>query len=188
MEAKKNISDNLKLHSDSVKKILSTSPHWMIRWGNTIVFIVLLLIILMSYFIKYPEYIRAPIIITSQNRPEKIQAKNTSKIEKIFIKRGKFVGKISISLTDSRQVTPGQKVLIKFGNYHYQEYGVVEGKVQNITVAPDKTGTYYVGVILPKGLKTSYNKNLHFNQELKGEAEIIIKDVRLIERFFHKIR
>lgn len=336
MEAKKNISDKLKLHSDSVQKILSTSPHWMIRWGNTMVFIVLLLLILIGYLINYPEYIRESIVLTCQNCPEKIQAKTTSKIEKIFIKNDQYVDKgkvllvlqssaryqdvfklknsmdslsfdqihsfpiqevshyklgelqddfnafskvfinegqsvnlksnsrfnmegqgiqhtqssqcvklleklkkslkqweskhllisskagiasfsqvwkenqlirtgdtllsilpqqkeeyvatVPISLTDARKIAAGQKVLIKLDNYPYQEYGVVEGKVQSITTVPDKTGEYGVRINLPDGLKTSYHKKLHFDRELKGEAEIILKDVRLIERFFHEIK
>jgi multidrug efflux pump subunit AcrA (membrane-fusion protein) len=40
----------------------------------------------MSYIIKYPEFIPAPIIVTSQNPPEKLEARTNSKIEKIFIK------------------------------------------------------------------------------------------------------
>ncbi len=40
----------------------------------------------MSYIIKYPEFVPAPIIVTSQNPPEKIEARISSKIEKIFIK------------------------------------------------------------------------------------------------------
>lgn len=180
METKKNISDNLKLHSDNVKKILSTSPHWMIRWANTIIFIVLLLMILMSYFIKYPEYIRAPILFTSQNHSEKVNAKT--------LKTETFKGKTPISLTDFRKIVPCQKISIRLDKYHGQEYGTVTGKIQNINAVPHETGKYYVEFILSEGSKTSYNKNLPLDQELKGEAEIMIKDVRLIERFFHKIR
>ena len=40
----------------------------------------------MSYFIKYPEFVPAPILITSQNPPEKMEARINSKIEKILIK------------------------------------------------------------------------------------------------------
>ena len=58
-------------------------------------------------------------------------------------------------------------------NYKYQEFGIVEGKVQNISLTPDKDGNYYVDVLLPKGLKTSYNKELPFDKELKGNAEIV---------------
>ena len=427
MERKKDILDNLELRSENVQDILTTPPHWMIRWGNTLIFIILLMVLMMSYFIKYPEFIPAPILVTSQNPPEKLEARTNSKIEKIFIKNGEMVNKnevlivlqssanyedilklknivdslsqnqifsfpvnevskyklgelqsdynvfskafqderlfsklqpyapenlaanqsltenrsriailqqqrqlevskfdlskknydrsqtlfdqgvvskmelenekikylqaeqnlksINISLSQSEEsinnlnktksgttinsekdkinyssttvqsfeqlrkslkqwelaylitsstngkvsfqqfwgenqflkagdvilsilpneksaivgrmfvptansgkIISGQKVLIKLDNYKYQEFGIVEGKVQNISLTPDKDGNYYVDVILPKGLKTSYNKTLPFDKELKGNAEIITQDLRLIERFFYQIR
>jgi multidrug efflux pump subunit AcrA (membrane-fusion protein) len=423
----KDILDNIELRSESVQDILTQPPHWMIRWGNTIIFIILVLILIMSYIIKYPEFVPAPIVVTSQNPPEKLEARTNSKIEKIFIKnhqqvnknevlmvmqstanykdvlelkklidsiapnqlasfplqetshfklgelqsdynsfakafqeealftrlqpyapenlaanqslseykirtatlrqqknleqakyeltkknyqrsqelfnqgviaavelenekikylqaqqnlenitislsqieegisnlnktksgtaintekdkityssqtlqlfeqlrkslkqweqsyliisnteglasfqqffgenqfvkagdviisilpknKENLVGRMAVPATNSGKVTPGEKVLIKLDNYRYQEYGIVEGKVQNISLSPDKDGNYYVDVILPKGLKTSYHKNLPFDKELKGNAEIVTQDLRLIERFFYQIR
>ncbi|MCS3530821.1 HlyD family secretion protein [Chryseobacterium sp. JUb7] len=424
---KEDILDNIELRSESVQDILTQPPHWMIRWGNTIILLILGLILIMSYLIKYPEFIPAPIIVTSQNPPEKLEARTNSKIEKIFIKdhqevkkndvlmvmqsagnykdvlelkklvdsispsqlgsfpvheashfklgelqgdynnfakafqdeelftrlqpyapenlaanqsiseyrlriatlkqqknlekakyeltkknyqrsqelfsqgviasmelenekikylqaqqnlenitislsqmeegisnlnktksgtaintekdkityssqtlqlfeqlrkslkqweqnylvisstdgvasfqqffgenqfiktgdailsilprnKEKLVGRMSVPATNSGKITPGEKVLIKLDNYRYQEYGIVEGKVQNISLSPDSQGNYYVDVVLPKGLKTSYNKQLTFDKELKGNAEIVTQDLRLIERFFYQIR
>ncbi|WP_185095856.1 HlyD family secretion protein [Chryseobacterium daeguense] len=423
----KDILDNIELRSESVQDILTQPPHWMILWGNTIILIILILILIMSYIIKYPEFVPAPIVVTSQNPPEKLEARTNSKIEKIFIKnhqqvnknevlmvmqstanykdvlalkkiidsltpnqlsafplqetshfklgelqsdynsfakafqdealftrlqpyapenlaanqslseyrvriatlkqqknleqakyeltrknyqrsqelfnqgviaqvelenekikfiqaqqnlenitislsqieeeisnlnktksgtaintekdkityssqtlqlfeqlrkslkqweqnyliisnteglasfqqffgenqfvkagdviisilpknRENLVGRMAVPAVNSGKVTSGEKVLIKLDNYRYQEYGIVEGKVQNISLSPDKDGNYYVDVILPKGLKTSYNKNLPFDKELKGNAEIVTQDLRLIERFFYQMR
>jgi multidrug resistance efflux pump len=427
MESKKDILDNIELRSESVQDILSQPPHWMIRWGNTIIFIILLLILVMSYIIKYPEFVPASVIITSQNPPEKLEARTNSKIEKILIKdhqkvktgqvmmvlqstanyhdilelkdiidslstnqlqsfplqkvstfklgeiqsdynsfakafqderlftrlqpyapenlaanqslseyRGRItnlqqqrsievakyeltkknfqrsqelfnqgviaavelenekikflqaeqnlkninislsqmqeaisglnktksgasintekdkinyssqtlqlyeqlrkslrqweqsylfisstngvvsfqqfwgenqfvkqgdvlmsilpenteslIGRMQIPSANSGKVQTGQKVLIKLDNYRFQEYGIIEGKVQNISLTPDENGNYYVDVILPKRLKTSYNKTLPFDKELKGNGEIVTEDLRLIERFFFQIR
>lgn len=427
METKEEILDSIELRSENVQDILTQPPGWMIRWGNTIILAILLLILMMSYIIKYPEFVPAPILVTSQNPPEKLEARTNSKIEKIFIKNGEIVNKneilmalqssanyvdvlklkkivdslnqnqifsfpvnevskyklgelqsdyniffkafqderlfsklqpyapenlainqsltenrsrigilqqqrqlevskfdlatrnydrsqtlfdqgviskmelenekikylqaeqnlkgINISLSQSEEsinnlhrtksgasinsqkdkinyssaavqsfeqlrkslkqwelvylitsstngkvsfqqfwgenqflksgdvilsilpnektaivgrmfvptvnsgkIIPGQKVLIKLDNYKYQEFGIVEGKVQNISLTPDKDGNYYVDVILPEGLKTSYNKTLPFDKELKGNAEIVTEDLRLIERFFYQIR
>jgi len=95
---------------------------------------------------------------------------------------------MAVPAANSGKIITGEKVLIKLDNYRYQEYGIVEGKVQNISLSPDKDGNYYVDVALPKGLKTSYNKNLVFDKELKGNAEIVTQDLRLIERFFYQMR
>ena len=99
-----------------------------------------------------------------------------------------LIGRMQIPSANSGKVQTGQKVLIKLDNYRFQEYGIIEGKVQNISLTPDDKGNYYVDVILPKGLKTSYNKTLTFDKELKGNGEIVTEDLRLIERFFFQIR
>lgn len=43
-------------------------------------------------------------------------------------------------------------------------------------------------VELPNGLKTSYNKELVFDKEMRGSAEIVTEDLRLIERVFYQFR
>ena len=427
MEKEKDILDNLELRSENVQDILTQPPHWMIRWGNTVIFVILLMVLLMSYVIKYPEFIPAPIVVTSKNPPEKLEARTNSKIEKILVKdhqsvnknqvmmvrqsaadykdilalkdivdsmsssqvlyfptqqastfklgeiQGEYnsfakalqdeklftrlkpyapeniaanqslgeyrariatlqqqrnlevtkfdltkknylrsqelfnqgviaamelenekikflqaeqnlkninitlsqmqeavsnlnktksgasintekdkisyssqtlqlfeqlrkslrqweqnyliisstegvvsfqqfwgenqfvkpgdilmsvlpndkefvVGRMLIPSVNSGKVKPNQKVLVKLDNYRYQGYGIVEGKVQNISLTPDDKGNYYVDVLLPKGLRTSSGKKLPFDRELKGSAEIVTEDLRLIERFFYQIR
>lgn len=427
METKKDKLDEIELRSEAVQDVLAEPPHWMFRWGNVVILAIILMILLMSYFIKYPEFVPATIIVTSQNPPEKLQFRTDSKIEKIFVtdnqvvkkdeilmvlqstanfkdvlqlkklidsistteliafplarvskyklgelqsdynnfakafqdeklfitlkpyspeniatsqnitanknrivvlkrqkaielsklelvkknyqraqqllnkkvistfefenekikflqaqqslenidislsqteeaifnlsrtksgasinaekdkvnfasqtiqlleqlrrslrsweqnylivssiagvasfqqfwgenqfvKRGEpilsilpldkkaLLGKMLVPSVNSGKIAKGEKVLIRLDNYRYQEYGIVEGNVQNISFTPDEKGNYYVDVSLPKGLKTSYKKVLPFNKELKGNAEIVTQDLRLIERFFYQIR
>jgi multidrug resistance efflux pump len=427
LETKKDILDQIELRSESVQDVLSQPPHWMLRWGSVVILGIIIMVLLMSYFIKYPEFIPAPIIVTSQNPPEKLQARSDSKIEKIFIKdhqkvkkdevlmvlqstanyhdlltlkkiiddvspaqlfsfpvnqtstfklgelqsdynafakafqdeklftrlkpyapenlatnqniviynsriitlkrqksfelakfdlikknfqraqqlfsqkvisasefetekikllqaqqslenieitlsqtneaifnlnktkdgtiinaekdkinfasqtlqlfeqlrkslkqweqnylivsstdgiasfqqfwgenqfikrgdailsilpsnRQALVGRMLVPATNSGKIAKGEKVLIKLDNYRYQEYGIVEGRVHNVSFAPDEKGNYYVDISLPKGLKTSYNKNLNFDKELKGNAEIVTDDLRLIERIFNQFK
>lgn len=102
--------------------------------------------------------------------------------------RETLIGRLTVPSTNSGKVKPGQKVLIKLDNYQFQEFGIVEGRVRNMSSVPDKDGNYYVDVSLPKGLITSYNKKLSFDKELKGNAEIVTQDLRLIERFFYQFR
>lgn len=102
--------------------------------------------------------------------------------------RNNLLGKLVVPTQNSGKIKTNQKVLIKLDNYPYQQYGIVEGKVKNISLSPDAEGNYYVEVELPKGLKTSYNKNLVFDKELRGSAEIVTEDLRLIERVFYQFR
>jgi len=97
------------------------------------------------------------------------------------------VGRISLPLQGAGKVKPGQKVNIKLTNYPYQEYGMVKGIVNRLSAVPNKEN-YLVEVSLPMGLKTNYNKQLHFDQEMTGTGDIITEDMRLFERFFNPIR
>ncbi|HEY8960195.1 HlyD family secretion protein [Chitinophaga sp.] len=427
METKKDIIDTIHLHSEGVQDILTQPPHWMVRWGNTTIFIILLLILLMSYLIKYPEFVPSTVIISSQNPPEKLEARTNTRVTEIFVEdhqavsrnqvlmvlqstadyrdvmalrriidsldnsglahfplseaarfklgdiqldynafakalteeqlyarlqpyspdyaaanrslaesrsrirtleqqksleqtkyelskrefdryqelfkekvvsaselnqekmkflqaeqsleninitisqlqegilgiektrsgvtinaekdkinltsqtvqlfeqlrkslnaweqnyllvsavdgvvsfqqflgrnqfvkagdilmsvmpnnRDMLVGRLQIPATNSGKVKEGQKVLLKLDNYPYQEFGMVEGRVKNIANSPDKDGNYYVNVILPNGLQTSFHKTLPFDKELKGNAEVVTQDLRLLERFFYQMR
>ncbi|MCL2414466.1 MAG: hypothetical protein FWC94_04350, partial [Bacteroidales bacterium] len=42
------------LHSEAVQEILGRPPQWMIRWGITLVFVVIFGLFVGSYFFKYP--------------------------------------------------------------------------------------------------------------------------------------
>ncbi|MFD2908877.1 HlyD family secretion protein [Flavobacterium ardleyense] len=77
--------NDIELRSEEVQEILTRVPHWMIRWGNIIILIILSIVMLFSYFIKYPDILTAQITITTQNPPEKLVTRSTGKIAKILV-------------------------------------------------------------------------------------------------------
>ncbi|WP_282031309.1 HlyD family secretion protein [Winogradskyella eximia] len=99
-----------------------------------------------------------------------------------------YIAKLKTPAQNSGKIKVGQKVNIKLENYPDTEFGVLNGKVKNISLIPDKDGLYFVDVALPEKMITSYNKEIEFKQEMRGAAEIITEDLRLIERFFYQFR
>jgi HlyD family secretion protein len=102
-------------------------------------------------------------------------------------KQEKPFGKITLAMENSGKVKTGQKVNIKLSNFPYTEFGMLTGKVKSISLVPDQ-GKYYVEIELANDLKTNYNKQLPFFQEMTGTAEIITEDMRLIERIIAPMR
>jgi HlyD family secretion protein len=97
----------------------------------------------------------------------------------------KIIGKATVPIAGAGKVEVGQGVNIKLDNYPYMEYGLLVGKITNISMVPvstEKGGYYTAEIELVNNLVTNYNKELPFNQEMQGNAEIITKDRRLIER------
>lgn len=78
-------TSDLVLRSEEVQDILTRVPSGLIRWGNTLVLIILFVVMLFSYFIKYPDVVTTQVIITTQNPPEKLVARTTGKIAAILV-------------------------------------------------------------------------------------------------------
>jgi multidrug resistance efflux pump len=96
-----------------------------------------------------------------------------------------IIGRAVVPIAGAGKIETGQRVNIKLDNYPHMEYGIVTGKVTNISMVPVTTeqGAFYTAEIaLVNNLVTNYNRELPFNQEMQGVAEIVTKDRRLIER------
>lgn len=101
------------------------------------------------------------------------------------IKKG-YIGKLKAPALNSGKIKVGQKVNIRLANFPYREFGILKGEIKNISLVPDKDGDLLLDVRLPKGLETSYHKIIPFQQEMKGNAEIVTEDLRLIDRLLYQ--
>jgi HlyD family secretion protein len=99
----------------------------------------------------------------------------------------KIIGRVSLPLRGAGKVKPGQPANIHFDNFPHMEYGMVRGVVKSISLVPSNDN-YIAEIEIPQDLKTNYNLNLAFSQEMKGDAEIVTEDLRLIQRFFNPIK
>lgn len=93
------------------------------------------------------------------------------------------MGQALLPATGAGKVHPGQQVYVRVNNFPDQEFGFLVGKVKNISDIPDKDNLYLVQIAFPDGLKTNYGRTLPLSKQMVGNAEIIIKSKRLLERF-----
>mgnify|MGYP001206636960 CR=1 FL=1 len=80
------------LRSEEVQDILSYIPHWIIRWGITVIFLTILILIFVSWIIKYPDSIPATIVLTTKNPPISVIAKSSGTL-KLFVSENQYVTK-----------------------------------------------------------------------------------------------
>ena len=98
-----------------------------------------------------------------------------------------LIGISMLPIHRSGKVKEGQRVIIRLANYPDQEFGIVNGIVNSISLVPSGEN-YRVEIGLPEGLTTNYKIALPPVQELQGTAEIVTEDLRLIERFFMPVK
>lgn len=102
--------------------------------------------------------------------------------------KSELLGSMKIAAQNAGKVKVDQKVLIKLDNYPFQQYGALIGTITNISVSPDDEFNYLVYATLPMGMTTSYKREIPFNQELLGNADIITEELSVAERLFFKFK
>jgi HlyD family secretion protein len=100
---------------------------------------------------------------------------------------GSMIGKISLPLQGAGKVNVGNQVNIQFDNFPHLEYGMVKGFVSNISEVSDDD-FYTVEVELPNGLRSYYDYEILFSQNMQGDAEILTDKKRLLERVLNPIK
>ncbi|HXC06921.1 MAG TPA: HlyD family efflux transporter periplasmic adaptor subunit, partial [Bacteroidia bacterium] len=102
-------------------------------------------------------------------------------------KTGAVIGRVSILAYGSAKVKEGQQVNVKLSNYPSDEFGMLTGQISSVSLLP-KDSLYALRIVFPQGLKSSYNKQLTFKQQMTGAAEIITEKKRLLQRMLNKMQ
>ena len=81
----------IELRSDDVQEILTQMPSWVVRWGITVIFSAIAILITASFVIKYPDIITARVVVTTPVPPVKVVAQSSGKIVSLLVKDNQVV-------------------------------------------------------------------------------------------------
>jgi multidrug resistance efflux pump len=81
------------LRSEEIAEILGVPPKWILRWGISMIFIVIAIVFIGSAFFKYPDIISAPAVITTEKPPSVVISKASGKITDILFPDGSKIKK-----------------------------------------------------------------------------------------------
>ncbi len=73
------------LRSEEVQELLTAVPAWMIRWGNTLIFFLIIGVLAITFYLKYPDIISAEAMITTELPPQKEFAKTSGQIDTFLV-------------------------------------------------------------------------------------------------------
>lgn len=90
-EQQERLDSNTSFHSEEVQEIMGRQPAWILRWGVTIIIMILVGIIVGCWFIKYPQTVTATITLTSDNPPSDLAAKATGILDSVYVSGGDTV-------------------------------------------------------------------------------------------------
>lgn len=97
---------------------------------------------------------------------------------------------VSIPSEGAGKILIGQRAILKLNDYPHEEFGFVDGKVKDISLnrTKDKDAKSYTQLVIEfKKFKTHMDKEIIFKSGMSGNVDIILKEKRLIHRFFDRI-
>ncbi|UGU14469.1 HlyD family secretion protein [Sinomicrobium kalidii] len=194
---KKKKIDQLDERSDQVKEILGEAPSWMIRWGTTLVFIIVLFIIVGSALIRYDDIIMARITITTKTPPAYIQANSAGKLTELFVQADESVRENEIlaeieNTADLRDVYHLKKQLANFtprliAPDSIQKIFPPHLKLGSIRQAYTSFVSQYQRYVLFNTLEPNKNEVVAATQQIEEQYELLAKQQNQLELFAEEL-
>lgn len=72
--------ETLEIRSEEVQEIISHMPSGLIRWGIGLIFFLFVVLLGISWFVKYPDVIKAKVIVTTNPAPVNLVSRSAGKI------------------------------------------------------------------------------------------------------------
>lgn len=85
------VEPDIPLRSEEIQEILEKMPHWLIRWGSLMTLLMILVVLLIAYMIKYPDVFSAPVMVSTPVPPETIAAGSNGRIEAVLANEGAII-------------------------------------------------------------------------------------------------
>lgn len=75
--------NNIEVLNEEIQEILGTPPGWILRFGTLIFFIVIVVLIWLSYWIQYPDVVVSEIIVSFNDPPSKLISPKSGYLNKL---------------------------------------------------------------------------------------------------------
>lgn len=105
--AKHTIEIDRRYHRDRLMDIIGHPPGWLLQSGIGLIGFITLLLICLAWYIRYPDIIEAPVVITSDHPPVEVYTNHAGIIDSIYVREGERVttGQILMYMDNTARLT-----------------------------------------------------------------------------------
>ena len=150
----------IELRSEKVRNIIGEIPSGIVRYGITIITIVLLILLVGAYFIPYPETISARIEMTDRRQ-----------------------GTVDIPYKYVNTVKKGKNVSIELEGYDTEMYGAANGTITATSPTPRQTAAGSVFTAQVRITDCKYK----IISGMTGTASILVSNESVLQRILQRI-
>ncbi|WP_291960121.1 HlyD family efflux transporter periplasmic adaptor subunit [Maribacter sp.] len=180
MEKNRTTVEFIHKRSDFVEDVLEKTPSWIVTWGNSLFLIFILLLLLLSAVIKYPDTIESRTTLTLHIPPVPVLSESHGEIEDIFF-------------NDKDTVKQGDVVLKTFSRANFDDIEIL----RRVLLDLDSIATLveYIDFNLPENLaigelSEQYNSMLTDYKDFQFwiSQNTAIGKIKLLNQEINKLR
>ncbi|GET30783.1 hypothetical protein [Prolixibacter sp. SD074] len=160
--------DNIELRSEKVRNIIGKIPPRIVRIGISVLFVIVSVVLVGSYFFRYPETVQGEAVLLSH-----VDSSSNYYVQVTLPYR--FITKIQ----------QHQSALIEMEGYDKSRYGLLRGKLikmSRVPVTMRGMEFFKVTIRLDNGMATTQMKRIPFYPNMKGNARIVVGEQPLLEK------
>ena len=160
--------NNIEVLNEEIQEILGTPPGWILRFGTLIFFIVIVVLIWLSYWIQYPDVVVSEIIVSFNDPPSKLISPKSGYLNKLHA-------------VNNQKVKKGQLLISYNSEANYQDVLSLYEKLlqvkqtnQSSILSLSFSENYSIGE-LQKYLFQFLDKQNQYSLRVKGISEVTNK-------------
>lgn len=142
------------LRSNEIQDLIGRPPSWLVQYGSFVILLILFGILLFSYFIKYPDVVSAPVLITTNIPPTPIVVKTSGKLVKLLVK-------------DNDNVDSLQILAVIENTANYNDILAVEKNLSSTTILKNVEQIHFDKSLQMGELQNDYSQFLNAIEEIK---------------------
>ena len=119
---------DIELRSDEIQDILGKIPPWLIRRGMMGIALVILVLLAIAAWFKYPDRITSQIQLTTDHPPVHLVARTTAKIDEFFVE-------------DGQEVNAGDLLVVLESPANYKDVLSIRDLVTDLATSPETADT-----------------------------------------------
>lgn len=147
----------------TVEGIVSGNPGPVIHLALPVFFAILFILLMITWFVRYPEIIKATTVLVNQQDSGLIDIK------------------LGLSRPEMKKISPGQKIRLQIASQLQQKMDYVPAIIQQVL---DSSTGYEITlrIQLPNGMVTNRGQAITYQPGLQAETIIFVNDLRLLQR------
>jgi multidrug resistance efflux pump len=150
------------LPGDAIQEIVAYAPTSLMRWGVTALGITVVILLLFSWLVSYPELVRGRFTVTTQTPPSRLVAQIAGEVELIRFQEGEHV-KTGDPLVVFRGATPYENVMKLV-----RSLDAMDGALQSGADVPEADASLPMGSL--QDAYTQFLQSLSDFRELRPET------------------